>query len=246
MILVLAGTQDGRMIAEALANRGLDTWATTVTDYGGELISKKVKVRTGPLDKKDLVTFIRENRIQLVIDATHPFARDISLTAIEGCEELGVKYIRFERESTDKIYSKLIKVKDFDEALEMVEKYNRIFLTIGSKHLDKFAGLLDRGKKLTTRVLPRSNILKKCEDLGFPLESIIAMKGPFTTEMNYHMFKESGAQVIITKDSGIIGGVLEKLKAASSLNIPVVFVQRPPIEYPMVVRNMKELFGMLS
>ena len=113
-------------------------------------------------------------------------------------------------------YSKIIHVKDIDEAIRILENNQRIFLTTGSKTLDRFTELLDRGKHLIVRVLPKSEILKKCEGIGLSPENIIAMKGPFSSEMNYQMFKDYKADVVVTKDSGIIGGVPEKIEAASS------------------------------
>ena len=67
------------------------------------------------------------------------------------------------------------------------------------------------------------------------------MKGPFSREMNYHMFKESRADVVVTKDSGVIGGVLEKIEAASMLKLPVVLIERPAIHYPNVIYNLEQL-----
>lgn len=242
MIMVLAGTKEGREIAEKLSSLNFPVIASTATDYGGKLLEGKARARTGPLNRNSLECFIREKNIELVIDATHPFAREISLNAIEACKNTKVKLIRYEREdSREYFFPNLIKVKTFDEAVAEARKHERIFLTIGSRNLDKFAVLKKQGKHIIARVLPTSDVLKKCEDLGFLPGEIIAMEGPFSLQLNYCMFKDYRAGVVVTKDSGPGGGVMEKLRAAAKLNIPVILVERPVVDYPLVVRSMEEI-----
>ncbi|WP_422445070.1 precorrin-6A reductase [Thermoanaerobacterium sp. DL9XJH110] len=242
MILVLAGTKEGRTIAESLSSMGFSVIASTVTKYGERLFDKGVHVQTGPLDTQAMKEFIEENGIKVVIDATHPFAKDASLNAIEACRSTKIKYIRYEREGIHRIYSsKIIHTKDFDEAAQKLEKFNRIFLAIGSKNLDKFIKLKARGKKIIARVLPESGVLKRCEELGLLPKEIIAVQGPFSVEMNYYMFRDFRADVVVTKDSGAQGGVFEKLEAAERLDIPVVLIERPRVDYPVVVKDITAL-----
>ncbi|SHE36854.1 precorrin-6A/cobalt-precorrin-6A reductase [Thermoanaerobacter uzonensis DSM 18761] len=241
MILVLAGTKDGREIAERLKFKGFEVIASTVTDYGASLFSEGIKVHKGAMDELSLVNFIYKNNIDIVVDATHPFAKDVSINAINACNKTGIKYIRHERESL--YYYNAIVVKSFEEAAEECKKYDSIFLTVGSKNLEKFRGLWEIGKKVTARVLPLSNVIKKCEDLGLKPKDIIAMEGPFTKELNYQMFKERNAEVVVTKDSGIVGGVLEKFEAAKMLGIPVILIKRPDINYPVVVTDVDSLIN---
>ena len=241
MILVLAGTKDGREIAERLKLKGFEVIASTVTDYGASLFSEGIKVHKGVLDELSLIDFIYKNYIDVVVDATHPFAKDVSINAINACNKTGIKYIRYERESL--YYYKAIVVKSFEEAAEECKKYDSIFLTVGSKNLEKFRVLWEIGKKVTVRVLPSSSAIKKCEDLGLKPKDIIAVEGPFTKELNYQMFKERNAEVVVTKESGIVGGVLEKFEAAKMLGIPVILIKRPDINYPIVVTDVDSLIN---
>ncbi|MGH2332352.1 precorrin-6A reductase [Thermoanaerobacter mathranii] len=241
MILVLAGTKDGREIAERLKLKGFEVIASTVTDYGASLFSEGIKVHKGAMDELSLIDFIYKNNIDIVVDATHPFAKDVSINAINACNKTGIKYIRYERESL--YYYKAIVVKSFEEAAEECKKYDSIFLTVGSKNLEKFRVLWEIGKKVTARVLPLSSVIKKCENLGLKPKNIIAMEGPFTKELNYQMFKERNAEVIVTKESGIVGGVLEKFEAAKMLGIPVILIKRPDINYPVVLTDVDSLIN---
>jgi precorrin-6x reductase len=239
MILVLAGTKDGREIAERLKLKDVEVVASTVTDYGASIFNEGIKVNKGALDELSLIEFIYKNNIDIVVDATHPFAKDVSINAINACNKTGIKYIRYERES---LYChNAIMVKSFEEAAEECKKYDSIFLTIGSKNLEKFKFLWEAGKKVTVRVLPSSSIIKKCEDLGLTPKDIIAMEGPFSRELNYQMFKEKKAEIIVTKESGIVGGVLEKFEAAKMLGIPVILIKRPDVNYPVVLTNVDSL-----
>jgi precorrin-6A/cobalt-precorrin-6A reductase len=111
-----------------------------------------------------------------------------------------------------------MKEKVYITAAEECKKYDSIFLTVGSKNLEKFRVLWEIGKKVTVRVLPSSSAIKKCEDLGLKPKDVIAMEGPFTKELNYQMFKERNAEVVVTKESGIVGGVLEKFEAAKMVD----------------------------
>ena len=70
------------------------------------------------------------------------------------------------------------------------------------------------------------------EGLGLNAENIIAMKGPFSEEMNYTMFKETGSEILISKDSGDQGGYQEKVRAAKRLNMKILVIRRPNIIYP--------------
>ncbi|AIS51534.1 cobalt-precorrin-6A reductase CbiJ [Thermoanaerobacter kivui] len=239
MILVLAGTKDGREVAERLKLKGMEVIASTVTDYGASLFSEGIKVHKGALGEVSLIEFIYKNNIDILVDATHPFAKDVSINAINACNKTGIKYIRYERKSL--YYDNAIVVENFEEAAEKCKEYHSIFLTVGSKNLEKFKFLWEMGKKVTARVLPLSSVIKKCEDLGLKPKDIIAMEGPFTKELNYQMFKERNAEVIVTKDSGIVGGVLQKFEAAKMLNIPVILIKRPDINYPVVVTDVDSL-----
>ncbi len=239
MILVLSGTKDGKEVAEKLKHNGFEVIASTVTNYGASLFGKEIKVFSGALDEIGMIDFINKNKVNIIIDATHPFAKEASINAINASLKASIKYIRYERQSAD--FRNAILAADFDEAVEKCKEFDNIFLTIGSKNLERFKPLWEVGKKVTARVLPSSNVLRKCEELGLASKDIIAMEGPFSTELNYIMFKEKEAEVIVTKESGITGGVVEKLEAASRLGICTILIKRPTINYPTIVDNFDNL-----
>ena len=71
------------------------------------------------------------------------------------------------------------------------------------------------------------------------------MQGPFSTELNIELFKHYNAEVIVSKDSGQIGGVDTKITAAEKLNLPVVLIDRPKINYDKVVSTFEEVLKFL-
>ncbi|MDZ4172548.1 MAG: precorrin-6A/cobalt-precorrin-6A reductase [Methanobacteriaceae archaeon] len=97
---------------------------------------------------------------------------------------------------------------------------------------------------LVVRVLPNTTSIKKCEEMGLLGSNIIAMQGVFSIELNQNIMKEYNAGVIISKESGKTGGVLEKVDAALKLGLDVVIVVRPEIKElnnEIVVNDLKEL-----
>ena len=100
MILVLGGTSDSIEICNLLNKQNLSYFVSVTTAYGEELARRCTdKVLLKKLTIEDMVDFIKENKIDKVIDATHPYAVEVSTNAIKACELSNIKYIRFERES---------------------------------------------------------------------------------------------------------------------------------------------------
>ncbi len=97
--------------------------------------------------------------------------------------------------------------------------------------------------RLLARMLPRLDNLEKCESLGFPQKNIIAIQGPFTKEFDLALYQQYGVTLMITKESGKIGSVGEKMAAAKELGIEVVMIHRPKLEYGHVYQNFE---GVLS
>jgi precorrin-6x reductase len=80
---------------------------------------------------------------------------------------------------------------------------------------------------LYTRVLPTTEAIKKCAELGFLPNQIIAAQGPFCTRFNAAMIEQYHIEYLVTKDSGRAGGVEEKLEAAEQAGIETVIIRRP-------------------
>ncbi|MFW6006405.1 MAG: precorrin-6A reductase [Halanaerobiales bacterium] len=246
MILVLGGTREGREIVELLLKKGKKVIASVTSSYGKRLLAEyEIKINQQKLNQQELSDFIKENGIDLIIDATHPFARKISENAIKAARNNGIKYIRFERKKIkiNNKYNHLVhRVSDYRKAAEKAGKYRKIFLTIGSNNLSFFTRNIENWEqKLIVRILPVAKYLKKLEKIGFSPANIIAIQGPFSQEFNEILIKDNKIEVLVTKASGSKGGLDTKLKAAFFQSIPVILIERPQLDYDRVVSNYQKL-----
>lgn len=248
MILVLGGTSDSIEICNLLNKVKADYAVSVTTTYGEELAKKCTdNVILKKLTIEDMIDYIKINNITKIIDSTHPYAVEVSTNAIKASQITNVKYIRFERESLiNKIdYKDKYIVDDIDEACEIANKIGKnIFIGTGSKNLYLYKDKI-KNKNLIARVLPTSEVLISCEELGFNADNIIAMKGPFSIEMNEATYKQYNIDLVITKESGKAGGFLEKIHACEHLNIPVIIIKRKEMNYPNTIGDISELEKMI-
>ncbi len=296
MILVLGGTSDSLEICDRInRHKDLSYTLSVTTSYGEDLARKHAKnVITGKLAKEDMIKFIEDNKINKIIDATHPYAIEVSKNAINCATELNIDYLRYERKSLieDISYENKYIVSSIEEACKIArEKGQNIFIGTGSKNLPQIVDLIpdiedisyenkyivssieeackiarEKGqnifigtgsknlpqivdlipdRNLVVRVLPTSDVILSCERLGLNADNIIAMKGPFSQSINEEFYKHYDVDIVVTKESGIAGGFLEKVNACETLQIPVVIITRERINYPLVVNDIDELEKLL-
>ncbi|MCK9150359.1 precorrin-6A reductase [Methanobacterium alcaliphilum] len=253
-VVVMAGTQDGVQIIELLNKiRNIHVLATTVTKYGAQIAKKAGanKIISKPLNKDGLVDLILSESIDLIIDATHPFAIEATKNAVSACQKSSIKYIRFERPSTPiPENSKIHQVNSFKEAGKLafdIVKNGKIMHLAGVSTLNDVLENYPL-ETIFVRVLPIVSSIKKCEDLGIKSSQIIAMQGIFSKEFNQTLMREYGVSAIITKESGETGGVSSKIDAALELDIDVIIVNRPNVRElssQSIVNDLKDLKDIL-
>ncbi|MCG8482076.1 MAG: precorrin-6A reductase, partial [Clostridia bacterium] len=202
MIAVFSGTKDGRLLIDQMVDQGFNVMAFTATEYGEQLIEKRENliVHWGKLNETQMKKLLINYPISCVVDATHPYAENASRTIIKSAQDCGINYFRYER----KVYedTSLIGFDNYDSIIHYLARtQGNILLTIGSNHIDIFFKKLSI-ERLYFRVLPTSNILKKCEDLGIRPMQLIAIQGPFTKAMNSAIYEAYDIQYVVTKNSG--------------------------------------------
>lgn len=234
MILVLAGTRDGRDLAAALAAAGWEVLASAATSYGAGLLRSAapgLAVREGRLDRVAMERLLRSGPVQGILDATHPFAVEVSRLAREAALNCSVPYLRWERPSTALPDSPLVRVvSGWPEAAEQLAGLGarQVFLAVGVKPLNAIINHPAlAGCRFTVRVLPVSESLEACRRLGLSPGQIVACQGPGTVKLNEALLEACGAEAFVVKESGREGGTADKVQAALNLNIPVVVVGRP-------------------
>lgn len=240
MIIVLAGTSEGREAAALLQNRGWPVLATATSPLGAELLRLEGirQVWQGSFDDHALPGFIEENQAWCLVDATHPFARTISRQAMEAARQTGIPYLRLEREAGLIPEQGVIKIEQLEELDAHIKPGMTVFSTLGSKHLPQLLPLVEgKQARLVARVLPLDSVLQGLARLGFKEEQIVALRGPFSEEENLALFKSHQADLIVSKESGPAGGIEAKITAARKLGVPIAVWARPAMQYPVVFRS---------
>ena len=249
-IFLIAGTEDGRKLAKFLSERNFEVTASVTTNYGRKILEqyKNISINDKKLNSAELKKILRENNFKILVDASHPYAENISQNAIDVCKNLKIFYVRYERPEVEISYKKIYRVESYEQAAEISSSLGKnIFLTTGSRNLKKFLSCdAVKNCNVTARILPTSEVLAECENLGLSPKQIIAIQGKFSTELNVELFKHSEAEVIVTKNSGEVGGADTKIQAAEILNLPVVVIERPKIFYPCLAKNFEEVLEVIN
>ncbi len=229
---VFAGTTEGRELSEFLSRQGEKAAVTAcvATEYGETLLepSENLRVLSGRLNGEQMTALLRENRFDLVLDATHPYAAEVTENIARACADTETPYRRVLREASG-VPEGTVFVPDNASAVEYLSaREGNILLTTGSKALGEFAAIRGFAQRVWARVLPMPASLEACQAAGLPPAHIIAMQGPFTEELNAAQLRAIQAAFLLTKDSGGAGGFGEKAAAAAKAGARLVVIGRPP------------------
>ncbi|GMQ55663.1 cobalt-precorrin-6A reductase [Vallitalea sediminicola] len=237
MILILGGTSDSIMIANMIMRFSDNLILSTATEYGKEVASKRFDgtIIHGKMDDVKLSKYCMDRGIRMVIDATHPYAKQVSENAIKTCKDINIEYIRYERPLIEKDEEKYIYCYSYEEAGKIIDGLQgNALITTGSKDIEHILHEIKDKYRAYIRVLPQSGNLERLERLYVLPDQIIAMKGPFSKELNVAIMNSIDCKIMVTKESGSRGMIQEKLQAADECNVKVIVIGRPKIDYPKV------------
>ena len=249
MIWIIGGTKDSRDILEKLLEKTeSDIIVSTATDYGGKLLEnykereKRVESISERLDESQMRKLIKQKNISLVIDASHPYAVNVSRSVLKVTDEMDIGYMRFERKMLDYGDRDVIRFSTLEDMKRYVMNFENknIFSTLGSNNLGEIKEI---GKKnnLFVRILPTSSSIQKAEELGYLPGKIIAVQGPVSKILNEAMLKSYNIDFLITKESGDTGGEREKIEACKECKVTVLVLKRPQINYGNVYNDIDAL-----
>ena len=230
--VIFGGTAEGRRLAEYYKDKDMAVTLCVATDYGESLIEKgeNVSVRSGRMTEIQMEEFLLEQKPKAVIDATHPYAAEVTDNIKNACQSLNLEYVRVVREKDAENQDCMV----FDSIDEIVRYLNtvegNILLTTGSKELKSYFGIKDRESRVFVRVLPLASVMNHVEELGYKGRNVICMQGPFTEEVNIAMMKMLDIKFLVTKDTGASGGFSEKISAAVKTGTQVLILRRPKEE----------------
>ncbi len=243
-ILLYGGTVEGRTLAEALDAAGVETLVSVATETGENLLtsaSEYLSVRRGGLGVQGMESLMREG-FSHVIDATHPYAVNVSAHLREAAGKVGLPYIRVVRESGD--MEGCTVVDSLAEAVASIDEEGNVLSTTGSKEIAAYADLPNYQTRLYARVLDAEKSVAACEAIGLEGEHIIAERGPFTVQHNVEQIKRFDIATLVTKDGGKEGGYPEKLEAARQCGVRMIVVRRPVEEGGFTVSQVLAQLGM--
>jgi precorrin-6A/cobalt-precorrin-6A reductase len=224
-VLVLGGTAEARALTHALEGRSdvsvvasLAGVTAEPAEYGGE-------VRSGGFGGEEgLAHHLREAGVDVLVDATHPFAERISAHAAAAAAQVGVPLVRLVRPAwAPADGDRWIDVVDLAAAAEELQRLRpqAALLAIGRQHLGAFRGL--DGIRLVVRSVDPPDLF------GFTDAVAEVGRGPFSVADEVELLRRHRVGAVVTRNSG---GDDAKLVAARRLGLPVVVVRRPPTAGP--------------
>ena len=247
-VIIFGGTSEGRMLSECLCRNKIAHTLCVATDYGEEVLepSEYAHVLQGRLDTQQMADLIQSEQCLVVVDATHPYAVEVSKNIRKACEMTEMKYLRFLRaeEAVIDVKNDVIVSSAAEAAAYLDGQEGTIFLTTGSKELPAFTAGVHETERLFVRVLPSVQVVASCRELGLEGKQICAMQGPFSEEMNRALLQQTKASWLVTKDTGITGGFPEKVRAARSLGVRLVIIRRPEesgLDYESVLQALESV-----
>ncbi|NYF52459.1 cobalt-precorrin-6A reductase [Tunturiibacter gelidoferens] len=234
-ILILGGTGEGIELATRLANRKDLRAISSLAGRVREPKRPEGVVRVGGFGGVDgLASYLAKENIRMVVDATHPFAVQISRNAELACARLGLPLIGFIRPPWVQTKADLWhEVADFREAATLVDlQKGRVFLSIGRQELGSFTvchstWFLIRAIEEPTGPLP-------------DLHEILLRRGPFNLDDELQLLRDHSIDRVISKNSGG-SATYTKIEAAQLLGIPVVMVKRPVKHAIVTVETLEEV-----
>ena len=238
--LLLGGTGDANRLADAFVRANIDA----IYSYAGRTqipLGHSLPTRIGGFGgATGLADFIRAERITHVIDATHPFAAEMSRHAVESCDAIGVPLLALERTPwTRAPGDNWIEVADIAGAVAAVpETRASIFLAIGRQHIAPFASKPQHAYMLRFVDAPDGA-------LPLPDAAVIVSRGPFTLEGDRDLMRSRGIELLVARNSGG-SGARAKIDAARELGLPVIMIARPALPERLRVETVAEVLTWLG
>jgi precorrin-6A/cobalt-precorrin-6A reductase len=238
--LILGGTGDANQLADRFVRERIDA----VYSYAGRTqipLGHSLPTRIGGFGGvAGLAEFLRSEGITHVIDATHPFAAEMSRHAVEACATTDVPLMALERAPWVRTSGDhWIEVADVDAAVAALpEERTRVFLAIGRQHLAPFATKPQHAYTLRFVDAPKGA-------LPLPDAEIVVSRGPFTLQGDRDFMRSRGIEFLVSRNSGG-AGARAKIDAARELGLPVIMIARPALPKRPRVESVGEVLAWLA
>jgi precorrin-6A/cobalt-precorrin-6A reductase len=238
--LILGGTGDANQLAARLASAKIDA----IYSYAGRTqipLGHALPTRIGGFGgASGLADFVREARITHVIDATHPFAAEMSRHAIDACAATRTPLIALERAPWAQMQGdRWIEVCDISAAVAALpDAPARIFLAIGRQHVAPFGAKPQHAYTLRFVDAPG-------DTLPLPHAEVVVSRGPFTRDGDLELMRARDIAWLVARNSGG-AGARAKIDAARELGLPVIMIARPELPQRPRTDNVEEVLAWLG
>ncbi|MDY6783586.1 MAG: cobalt-precorrin-6A reductase [Cyanobacteriota bacterium] len=246
MLWLIGGTQESGEIGAAIASISLPCMVTVATEAAKSLYPPHLPVLARRLQRDEMAAFVRDRSVAAVVDASHPFAVEVSQNAIAVCNANNIPYLRYERPPSsptvrERAHCNAIELPSFDALLAGNYLENqRVLLTVGCNPLPQFKPWQNRAT-LFARILPAVNSLKIALDAGFAPDRAIALRPPISPQLEAALWQHWQISVVVTKASGKAGGEDTKRAVAAQLGVPLIAIARPAIAYPQQTSDLNAI-----
>jgi len=240
LVWIIGGTQESAVLVQSLAAAEISCIVSVTTESARSLYpaTPLVQVWVGRLQPQTLPNFLETCSIGCIVDASHPFAVEVSQIAIDASAKYQLPYLRYERQSVDSDPSG-IHFHSFDALLESDRLVGeRVLLTIGYRPLALFQPWQTRST-LFARILPSQVALEAALAAGFTTDRLIALRPPVSVDLERALWQQWQISLVVTKASGSAGGEDTKHRLAAELGIPLIVIDRPPVQYPRQTQDIK-------
>jgi precorrin-6A/cobalt-precorrin-6A reductase len=240
-ILILGGTTEARQLAARLAERvDLDV-TLSLAGRTAAPVPHAVPIRVGGFGGADgLADHLAAQRVDALIDATHPYANIMSQNAVAAAHKAAVAFVALRRPAWFAVAGdRWIEVSDAREAVAAIGQQSRsVFVALGRNELASFAGA------------PQHRYLVRSVDpvdppLPLPRVSYITARGPFSEADDRALLTAHAVEVVISKNSGG-SAAYGKIAAARALGIKVIMLRRPPAPSGPAVETVDEALAWLD
>jgi len=245
-VWLIGGTSDSVNIAKSLITAEINLVITVATSNILLTYPDGLRVQEGRMNQRQMEAFCQSQNVKTVIDASHPYAVEVSQGAILTSSQLKIPYLRYERVNyqslTKSKSSSLITELDSFETL-LANSYlqnQRVLLTVGCKILPLFKTWHHQAT-LFARVLPKINSLNTAMEAGFSGDRLVAIRPPIDIDLEKALWRKWNISLAITKASGKAGGEDIKRQVAVNLKIPLIVIARPKVFYPKQTYSLDEI-----
>jgi len=234
-LLILGGTQEARELAEKATNLpDIQLKVSLAGRTNQALISKNSRVG-GFGGVAGLINYLEAENIDLLVDATHPFAANISRNAAIAAENLGLPRLMLVRSEWKSVTGdKWIEVENTQAVIDILPSFaKRVFLTIGRQEVTAFNQIENIWFLMRMIETPLSDIV-------LPKGLLVLERGPFSKDSEKQLLQKYRIDTIVSKNSGG-NATYAKIFAARELGIKVVMVKRPMLPEGEIVEDVESV-----